>query len=84
MDKLSVMMISRHDVPSRKGKEVKRYIRRALSSLDESVIENSDDDEKNDVVNHGRKSLTHQNPLCKTWHIREFGGRFWSNETFIQ
>jgi len=78
------MMISRHDVPSRKGKEVKRYIRRALSSLDESVIENSDDDEKNDVVNHGRKSLTHQNPFYKTRHIREFGGRFWSNETFIQ
>jgi hypothetical protein len=44
--------------------------------LDENVAENSDDDEDNDVVNHGRKSYTHQNPLYETRPKTGFGGRF--------
>jgi tetrahydromethanopterin S-methyltransferase subunit B len=31
MDKLSTEMITRHDVPSRKGNEIKRFSRQALS-----------------------------------------------------
>jgi hypothetical protein len=46
-----------------KKKEVKKSIRRVLSPLHKSVVENSDDD---DIVNHGRKSHIHQNPLYET------------------
>jgi hypothetical protein len=81
MDKLSIEMINRHDVPSSKEKEVKRPTRQALSFPDESVAENFNDEE-DAVVNHGRKSHTHQNPLYKTWPMREFGGRFWLREEF--
>ena len=82
MDKLSIKIISRHDVPSHnKKKEVKKSIRRVFSHLHKSVVENSDDD---DIVNHGRKSHIHQNPLYETQPIREFGGRFKPNRDFSQ
>jgi len=55
IDKLSTKVISRHDIPSRKGNEVERSFRRALSPLDENVAKNYDNNE-DDVVNHERKS----------------------------
>jgi len=33
--------------------------------LDKSVVENSDYNEEDDIVNHGRKSHTHQNPYMR-------------------
>jgi hypothetical protein len=36
------------------------------------------------MVNHGRKSRTHQNLLYETWPMREFGGRIWPNKDFNQ
>ena len=67
MDKLSIEMISRHDVHRCKRKEVKRSTKWALSPIDENVVENYDEKEKDDVVNHGMKSHMHQNPLYKTY-----------------
>jgi hypothetical protein len=67
MDKLSTYMIYRHDVYSRKEKDVKRSTRRALSPLNDSVTKNFDKEKEDDVINHGRKSHTHQNPLYETW-----------------
>jgi hypothetical protein len=61
MGKLSTEMISRHDIHSRKEKEVKMFTKRALSPLDKSVAKNHDDEDDDDVVNHGIKSHTNQN-----------------------
>jgi hypothetical protein len=52
IDKLSIEMIWRHDIPSREGKEVKMSTRRALSPQGENVAENFDDDKEDDLVNH--------------------------------
>jgi hypothetical protein len=82
MNKLSTKMISRHDVLSLKGNEIKRFTRQALSHPNESVVENLDNDEDDDVVNHRKKSRTYQNPLYKTRPMREFGGRFQPREEF--
>jgi seryl-tRNA synthetase len=82
MDKLSIEIISVHDVPSHNEKEVKRSTRQALSPPHKSIVENSDDDD--DVVNHKRKSHTHQNSINKTRPRREFGGRFCPNKEFNQ
>ena len=43
-----------------------------FSLLDESATENSNDDKEDNVVNLGRKSCTHQNPLYKTCPRKEF------------
>ena len=59
-----------------KKKMLKRSTRRALSPLNDSVTKNFDKEEEDDVINHGRKSHTHQNPLHDTWWRREFGDRF--------
>jgi hypothetical protein len=72
IDKLSIKMINRHNVPCRKGKKVKRSTRRALSYLDKCVAKNSNGNEEDDVVNHGTKSYTHQNPLYETGPRRDF------------
>jgi len=56
---LSTEMISRYNVPSRKGNKVKRSTRQAVSPPNESVVENSNYKDENDVVNHERKSHTH-------------------------
>jgi hypothetical protein len=50
-----------------KKKMLKRSTRRALSPLNDSVTKNFDKEEEDDVINHGRKSHTHQNPLHDTW-----------------
>jgi len=52
IDKLSIEMIWRHDIPSREGKEVKMSTRRALSPQGENVAENFDDDKEDNLVNH--------------------------------
>jgi len=83
MDKLNTKMISKHDVLSCKGNKVKKSTTRAYSPQNESIVENFDDD-KDDIVNHGRKSCIHQNSLYETWPRREFGGRFWPNRDFSQ
>jgi len=70
MDKMSIEMIRRQDVPSHKKKKIKRYTRWTLSSLDESVAENFDDNKDDDVVNHVIKSHTHQNSLYETQLMR--------------
>jgi hypothetical protein len=70
MDKMSIEMIRRQDVPSHKEKKIKRSPRWTLSSLDESVAENFNDDKDDDVVNHVIKSHTHQNSLYETQLMR--------------
>jgi len=72
IDKLSIKLINRHNVPCRKGKKVKKSTRRALSYLDKCVAKNSNGNEEEDVVNHGTKSYTHQNPLYETGPRRDF------------
>ena len=42
-------------------KGVKMFTKRALSPLDKSVAKNHDDEDDDDVVNHGIKSHTNQN-----------------------
>jgi hypothetical protein len=84
MDKLSIEIISVHDVPSHNEKEVKRSTRQAFSPPHKSIVENSDDDDDDDIVNHKRKSRTHQNSINKTRPRREFGGRFCPNKEFNQ
>jgi len=84
IDKMSIDIISKHDIPSGKGKEVKRSTWWALSSSDENIAENSNVDEKDDVVNHGRKFCTYQNLLYETWLGREFGGRVRPNRDLSQ
>jgi len=65
MYKLNNKMISKHDVLSYKENKVKKSTTRAYSPQNESIVENFDDD-KDDIVNHGRKSCTHQNSLYET------------------
>jgi len=52
MYKLSIEIISRHDVHSRKGNEVKRSTKWVFCSPNESVTETFNDD---NIVNYGRK-----------------------------
>ena len=54
MDKLSTGKISRHDVPSCKGKKAQMSIKRALSSPTKSATKFSN----YDVVNHEKISCT--------------------------
>jgi len=58
MDKLSTEWLIDMMFLVVKKKILKRPTRQALSSPDESVAENFDDEE-DAVVNHGRKSHTH-------------------------
>jgi hypothetical protein len=82
MDKLSTKM--NNLIFLVKKMRLKGLLDEHFFPLDENVAENSDDDEDNDVVNHGRKSYTHQNPLYETRPKTGFGGRFQSNYDFSQ
>jgi hypothetical protein len=58
MYKLSIEMISRYNVHSHKGNEVKRSTKWVFSSPNESVTETFNDD---NIINYGRKSCTRSN-----------------------
>ena len=56
---------------SKKGREIRKNSRKVVSSPDESVIENSKKEAKDNVFNHSSGFCTHRNDLYKSQKNKE-------------